>query len=139
MTASESLLTAMLDCGKDDLSLLKYIEYPWEDILEQMDYPESHSLNAVLDGAFSLGIIDIKDWIAARLEKLATDDMTPADPEYQQEYKALQMLDPDNDIQYCLNAKCTDVWITNNKDVYLRYCRPALHHFEAMTGFCCAN
>lgn len=125
MTAAENFLTAILGCGADDLSMLENVGYSWEDILSQMDFPDRYQFNDVIRTVTDLGIIDIKDWIEARLQEPDISD---------DERTALKSLNPDADIEAYCNYLATYVSFKGRANVYRKYCADALEHFRDMTG-----
>ena len=126
MTGAEGLLTAILECGEDDLSMLEEVSYAWEDILEQMDFPDCYKFNDVIRTIIDLGIIDIKNWIESRLQEPDLSDSERA---------ALHSLNPDTDIEAYCNYLATRVSFRNKAVIYHRYCEDALEFFHAATGF----
>lgn len=126
MTTEQSFLTAILECGINDLSILREVNYVWEDILDQMDFPDCHKFNDVIRAIFDLGIIDIKDWIASRLME---PDISV------EERSALSSLNPDTDIEAYCNYLASKVSFRSQSKIYHQYCKNALEHFHDMTGY----
>lgn len=126
MTAAENFLTAILECGADDLSILENVGYSWDDVLERMDFPTSYGFNDLILSIFELGVRDIKYWIEERLEE---PDISST------ERSTLMLLDPEEDIEVYCNYTSSCVSFRNRSRVYHKYCEEALKYFHDMTGF----
>ena len=125
MKSTDAFLTCVLECGKDDLSLLENVLYAWEDVLEQMDFPDQWKFNDVIRAVIALGIIEIKEWLDSRLQENISYE----------ERNALMKIDPEEDICIYCNYRDSNVYFCNNSDLYHKYCQPALDYFAANTGF----
>lgn len=133
MTGRESLLTAILDCGTDDLSLLDDVQYDWADIFKRLE-DDTHDLNSVLREVFQVGYEDIQIAVVNRiceLESSGTLDGDEAD-----ELVLLRELNAPKDFDSYHNYLDTHVWCRNHADTYKKYMTEALEEFEENTGFC---
>ena len=126
MTAAENFLTCILECGESDLRLLEDVEYAWEDVMDQMDFPDYHKFNDVIRAVISLGIIDIKEWIENRLEEESISH---------EERTILMSLNPDQDIEAFCNYSSSEVYFTRFSKQYHAYCQDILDVFKRKTGF----
>ncbi len=130
---SIALLCTMLNCGTLDLNMLDDVQYEWNEVLEQMDWPrDGLDFNDVLRAVVDLGIIGIKDWIMTRIRTLNVSAYQDADTA--KELDMLHSLDPDEDIYASFNLQDTHIWFNSHKDIYLEYLGEALEEFESNTG-----
>lgn len=137
MNQKDKLLLAMLSCGTGDLEMLEDVKYDWNEVLEQLDWPdgEEFGFNGLMRAVVDVGIIYIKDAADDRiyeLETLVTE--RDLDEDEKKELEALRSIDPDSDIRGCFNFMDISVWIQNNADVYVKYLQEALDSFTDNTG-----
>ena len=63
MTGTQSLLCEMLSCGTLDLELLDRVGYDWDEVLEQLDWPdgEGFTFNGLMRAVVGVGIYPDQD------------------------------------------------------------------------------
>lgn len=138
MTGTQSLLCEMLSCGTLDLELLDRVGYDWDEVLEQLDWPdgEGFTFNGLMRAVVGVGIIRIKQAVDDRICELeAVENERELDEDEVEEKEALQHLYPDQDIEGFFNCLDTHVWFRQNGPVYRRYLSSALDSFEDNVGF----
>lgn len=138
MTGTQSLLCEMLSCGTLDLELLDRVGYDWDEVLEQLDWPdgEGFNFNRLLRAVVDVGIIHLRQAVDDRLCELeGTETGRELDEDEMEEVEALHHLDPDQDIEGFYNCLDTHVWFRQNSSIYRRYLSSALDSFEDNVGF----
>ena len=138
MTGTQSLLCEMLSCGTLDLELLDRVGYDWDEVLEQLDWPdgEGFNFNRLMRAIVDVGIIHIKQAVEDRICELeAVENERELDEDEAEEMEALRRLDPDQDIEGFFNCLDTHVWFRQNGSIYRRYLSSALDSFEDNVGF----
>ena len=138
MTGTQSLLCEMLSCGTLDLELLDRVGYDWDEVLEQLDWPdgEGFNFNRLMRAIVDVGIIHIKQAVEDRICELeAVENERELDEDEAEEMEALRRLDPDQDIECFFNCLDTHVWFRQNGSIYRRYLSSALDSFEDNVGF----
>ncbi len=138
-TGAESLLCEIFSCGSLDLKLLDDVGYGWDEVLDQIDWPqEGLDLNDLLRGVFSVGIIKLRDAVGDAICELEAIELNERDldDDEREALEALRQLDPDNDVQSYHNFLDTHVWFEHHGAVYRRYLKDAVEGFEENTGFC---
>ena len=138
MTGTQSLLCEMLSCGTLDLELLDRVGYDWDEVLEQLDWPdgEGFNFNRLMRAIVDVGIIHIKQAVEDRICELeAVENERELDEDEAEEMESLRRLDPDQDIEGFFNCLDTHVWFRQNGPVYRRYLSSALDSFEDNVGF----
>lgn len=138
MTGTQSLLCEMLSCGTLDLELLDRVGYDWDEVLEQLDWPdgEGFNFNRLMRAVVDVGIIHIKQAVEDRICELeAVENERELDEDEAEEMEALRHLDPDQDIEGFFNCLDTHVWFRQNGSIYRRYLSSALDSFEDNVGF----
>lgn len=139
VNAKENLLLALLGCGTLDLDMLDDVKYDFDDIIDQLDGQpiQEVGFNGLMRAVVDVGIIHIREALEEKLAELHgyrdEEVMTEADEE---ELKALEQLDPDNDIRSYHNCLDTHVWFEHNGGAYRRYLQEAVDSFEENTGLC---
>ncbi len=133
MTGRESLLTAILDCGTDDLSLLDDVQYDWDDIFKRLE-DDTHDLNSVMREVFQVGYEDIQIAVVNHICDLESSGNL--DDDEADELTLLRELDASEDFDSYHNYLDTHVWCRNHADTYRKYMMEALEEFEENTGFC---
>lgn len=135
MNGRESLLTAILDCGTADLSLLDDVQYDWYDIFKRME-DDTHDLNSVIREVFQVGYEDIQMAVDNRIGEL--EDIESArelNDDEADELALLRELDATEDFDSYHNFLDTSVWCQDHADTYKKYMTEALEEFEENTGF----
>lgn len=138
MTGTQSLLCEMLSCGTLDLELLDRVGYDWDEVLEQLDWPdgEGFNFNRLMRAIVDVGIIHIKQAVEDRICELeAVENERELDEDEAEEMESLRRLDPDQDIEGFFNCLDTHVWFRQNGSIYRRYLSSALDSFEDNVGF----
>lgn len=136
MTGRESLLTAILDCGTADLSLLDDVQYDWDDIFKRLE-DDTHDLNSVMREVFQVGYEDIQVAADDRICELeAIENERELDDDEADELALLRELNASEDFDSYHNFLDTSVWCRNHADTYKKYMMEALEEFEENTGFC---
>ena len=138
MTGTQSLLCEMLSCGTLDLELLDRVGYYWDEVLEQLDWPdgEGFNFNRLMRAIVDVGIIHIKQAVEDRICELeAVENERELDEDEAEEMESLRRLDPDQDIEGFFNCLDTHVWFRQNGSIYRRYLSSALDSFEDNVGF----
>lgn len=130
----DDLLTELLDCGYDDLSVLEDCQYDFTDVIEYCkDGGMSLTLNNLAWSMFQIGIADIRRAVEERIDELESQD--ELDDDEQEELEALQELEPYEDIRSFHNYLDTSVWFGKNGDVYRQYMKEAIDEFGENTGY----
>lgn len=138
MNGTQSLLCEMLSCGTLDLELLDHVGYDWDEVLEQLDWPdgEGFTFNRLLMAVVDVGIIHLRQAVDYRLCELEGIENGRELYEYEaKEMESLRHLDPDQDIEGFYNCLDTHVWFRQNGSIYRRYLSSALDSFEDNVGF----
>ena len=138
MTGTQSLLCEMLSCGTLDLELLDRVGYDWDEVLEQLDWPDGEGLNfnRLMRAIVDVGIIHIKQAVEDRICELeAVENERELDEDEAEEMESLRRLDSDQDIEGFFNCLDTHVWCRQNGSIYRRYLSSALDSFEDNVGF----
>ena len=138
MTGTQSLLCEMLSCGTLDLELLDRVGYDWDEVLEQLDWPdgEGFNFNRLMRAVVDVGIIHIKQAVEDRICELeAVENERELDEDESEEMEALRHLDTDQDIEGFFNCLDTHAWFRQNGSIYRRYLSSALDSFEDNVGF----
>ncbi len=138
MTGTQSLLCEMLSCGTLDLELLDRVGYGWDEVLEQLDWPEGEgfTFNRLMRAVVDVGIIHLRQAVDDRLCELeGIETGRELDEDEMEEVEALHHLDPDQDIEGFCNCLDTYVWFRQNGSIYRRYLSSALDSFEDNVGF----
>lgn len=138
MTGTQSLLCEMLSCGTLDLELLDRVGYDWDEVLEQLDWPdgEGFTFNRLLRAVVDVGIIHLRQAVDDRLCELeGIETGRELDEDEMEEVEALHHLDPDQDIEGFYNCLDTHIWFRQNSSIYRRYLSSALDSFEDNVGF----
>ena len=128
----------MLSCGTLDLELLDRVGYDWDEVLEQLDWPdgEGFNFNRLMRAIVDVGIIHIKQAVEDRICELeAVENERELDEDEAEEMESLRRLDPDQDIEGFFNCLDTHVWFRQNGSIYRRYLSSALDSFEDNVGF----
>lgn len=138
MAGAAKLLCTMLDCGECDLEMLDRVGYDWEDVLEQMDWPDVSDLSfpGILRAVVDFGIVEVKEALNARIIELEyIQSRRELSEGEQDELQDLRLLNPDVDIQAGYNYRDTHVWFAQNGPVYRKYLGNAVDEFEENIGF----
>lgn len=131
-------LLELLQCGEEDLSVLDNVQYPFAEIIEQLeDQPlQTVGLDGLIRAVVDVGIIHLKDAVEDRITELhEMQDLGLASNKEAREMKHLEALNPDEDIQVDPNAEATTVWFTAHGSIYRRYLQEVIDSFENNTGF----
>lgn len=138
MTGAQRLLCEMLSCGTMDLELLDQVEYDWDEVLGQLDWPdgEGFTFNRLMRAVVDVGIIHIKEAVDDRICELESiENERELDEDEVEEMASLHRLEPDQDIHSYHNCLDTHVWFEQNGSIYRRYLTDALDNFEDNVGF----
>lgn len=121
-------LRNLLDCGEDDLTLLDGIGFHYADVLKEMGWPHSGSINfnTLVDTIGKMGLDNLKQAIDDRM----------ADPNISdEELEVLNGLNVDSDIEVNINYSASEFVLINNTDIYTKHLQNALNLFYEQTGF----
>lgn len=137
MTGAEALFCQMFSCGSADLELLDDVEYDWDDVLDQMDFPyQGMDFNDLLRAIFNVGFIAIREAVRECIDELEVGEKHGwLNEEAQIELRELRRLDPDNDFYAYCNCLDTHVYCSNHGGLYQQYMQHALDSFERNTGW----
>lgn len=138
MNGAEALMCQMLSCGSLDLKLLDDVEYGWDDVLDQMDYPYGGmTFNDLMRAVFDVGFINIEYAVQERIEELESGKKHGwLDKDELFELECLHRLNPANDFSTYCNCIDTHVYCEQNGGLDQQYMQEALDSFERNTGFC---
>ena len=140
MTNRDKALTAFLECGTDDLSILDDVEYDVGKIIENL-YAEGvrPSLNAITSTVFRMGKEEMAALLAEEIRN--AQDELDANPDYDKTVAlnellfALGQLNPNDDIDWHCNCLDTNVYFVRNEELYRIYLPDAIETVEAHMGF----
>lgn len=133
MSGAESFLCEILSCGTADLEMLDDIEFNWDEVLYQIDWPQyGLDFNDIMRGVFACGIIRIENEINCRICDL---ERNCSGEEEEEELVALKLLNPNEDITAYFNCLDTHVYLRENEEIYRRYLEYELNNFYNNTGF----
>lgn len=117
----EELLRSILDCGIDDLDLIRNIKYNIYDIIESLKangiYP---SLGSIMYECLNFARDELSDAVNDCLNK--------------KEKEKLEGLAPYDDLQMDFNFIATEVYL-KHKDVYMEYMPEKIEEIEEKLGF----
>lgn len=139
VSARDDLLMTLLGCGSLDLDMLDDVKYNFDDIIDQLDGVSIQNVgfDGLMRAVVDVGIIHIKEALKSRLGELWWNrDNDNLSDEEAKELKALEQIDPDNDIRSYHNCLDTNVWFEHNGSVYRAYLSEAVDSFEENTGLC---
>lgn len=145
--SKDEILMELLECGILDLNMLDDCEYDFYDVLE-----ECHSFTSepkfcdILYGAICIYQRNIQNKIDDRISELNDlmeefDDNGEADTEefadYEEEQRALESLNPNEDIEHFINFIDTSIYIRDEqkKVIYSKYLSDAINEENQEIGF----
>lgn len=134
------LLSAILNCGTADLSILDGVEYDWGDIVDEAreEYGEI-TLDSLFSTVIDFGISDLNLRIDEKIDELKYKIMnTEDDGKIERLENIIQLLkkvEPQDDFGIYFNYLDTHVCISKNIDIYLNYLGDEIEEFENNTGF----
>lgn len=134
------LLSAILNCGTSDLSILDGVEYDWGDIVDEAreEYGEI-TLDSLFNTVIDFGISDLNLRIDEKIDELKYKIMnTEDDGKIERLENIIQLLkkvEPQDDFGIYFNYLDTHVCISKNIDIYLNYLGDEIEEFENNTGF----
>lgn len=146
MNGRDYLLTDLLRCGSLDLKLLDDVGYDWCDIivdyeglfyaLKECQKRKEVGLNHVMWLVVEYGKEKLEEAINDRICELeAIPNERELDENEEKELKALNTLNPYEDVESSHNCLDTHVWFEQNGRVYKEYLSEALDEFANGTGF----
>lgn len=141
MTGLESLLCSVLNCGSLDLSILDDTEYDLGDIVTDLeDIGVKPTLNAITGEIFRKGQQDLKEKLEERISNMKSerdefDERTEEYQRVQRQIDDLEILDPDNDIDWFCNCLDTSIWFSDNEEIYRKYLTDEIKDVEYDMGF----
>lgn len=141
MTGLESLLCSVLNCGSLDLSILDDTEYDLGDIVTDLeDIGVKPTLNAITGEIFRKGQQDLKEKLEERISNMKSerdefDERTEEYQRVQRQIDDLEILDPDNDIDWFCNCLDTSIWFSDNEEIYRKYLADEIKDVEYDMGF----
>jgi len=134
------LLSAILNCGTADLSILDGVEYDWGDIVDEAreEYGEI-TLDSLFSTVIDFGISDLNLRIDEKIDELKYKIMNTEDDEkierLENIIQLLKKVEPQDDFDIYFNYLDTHVCISKNIDIYLNYLGDEIEEFENNTGF----
>ena len=134
------LLSAILNCGTADLSILDGVEYDWGDIVDEAreEYGEI-TLDSLFSTVIDFGISDLNLRIDEKIDELKYKIMDTEDDEkierFENIIQLLKKVEPQDDFDIYFNYLDTHVCISKNIDIYLNYLGDEIEEFENNTGF----
>lgn len=134
------LLSAILNCGTADLSILDGVEYDWGGIVDEAreEYGEI-TLGSLFSTVIDFGINDLNLRIDEKIDELKYKIMDTEDDEkierLENIIQLLKKVEPQDDFGIYFNYLDTHVCISKNIDIYLNYLRDEIEEFENNTGF----
>jgi len=134
------LLSAILNCGTADLSILDGVEYDWGDIVDEAreEYGEI-TLDSLFSTVIDFGISDLNLRIDEKIDELKYKIMDTEDDEkierLENIIQLLKKVEPQDDFGIYFNYLDTHVCISKNIDIYLNYLGDEIEEFENNTGF----
>ena len=139
MTNAEAWLTAVLDCGIADLSVLDGCEYDRDDVVSECRSNFGKvTLNSLSATIISIGKSQLQDAIDDRLIEIE-EALIESERNMDAEYRALLSLNPFDDIGEYHNFLDTSVWFEKNREAYETYLKEECDAFEQNTGYCLFN
>lgn len=141
MSAVDSLLLVLLDCGSLDISILDDVGYDLGDIaLELQEEGVKVTLNSITDAIFRKGQDELKDALEGKISELADerDNCEEDSEEYddlQEQIDKLESCDPEEDVEWFCNCIDTSIWFRYNEDIYRKYLENEISDIEDNMGF----
>lgn len=137
MTGTERMLTALFQCGTEDLRLLNDVQYDWEDVFDFDEFGfDGLNINYVMRRVFEIGFGDI---LEARDDRICELEAIPnereLDEDEEEELRLLRNLKPYEDFSSYHNFLDTHVYCDAHGATYKNYLSDALDRFEEDTGF----
>lgn len=127
----EELLRSILDCGIDDLDLIRNIKYNIYDIIEDLKDNDIHpSLGNVMYECLNFARDELSDAVNDCLNDIENGILSVT----KKEKKKLEGLAPYDDLQMDFNFIATEVYL-NHKDVYMEYMPEKIEEIEEKLGF----
>ena len=137
VSAKDDLLMTVLRCGSLDLEMLESVRYDFDEIIGQLDgLPlQEAGFDGLMRAVVDVGIIHLREAVDDRLCELEAVHMEREWDEYEaEEYRLLELLDPDVDIQSYHNCLDTSAWFERRGEIYREYLSKAIDSFEENTG-----
>lgn len=132
-----ALLTVLLECGTEDIELLKGCNMCWEDIKKDCILNRGEiTLNNLLQSIFNIGLDALKENIKFRVTELELGiGLDEDENDIEIELSAIKELDPFMDIETICDFQDTAVCFTQHEEAYRKYFSGDLDVFEEQTGF----
>jgi hypothetical protein len=137
VSAKDNLLMTVLGCGSLDLEMLEDVHYDFGEIVDQLDgIPlQKAGFNGLMRAVVDVGIIHIQEAVGDRCCELEAVQMEREwDEDEAEEYRLIELLDPDNDIRSYHNYLDTSAWFERRGEIYREYLSEAIDSFEENTG-----
>ena len=131
----EMWLCSILQCGTDDLQIID-CGYEYDEIMQDcIDTYGRIELNALSCCIVNKGRDELQEAITERINEL--EEYMDEDECFDRndEYQALLLLDPYDDIEEYHNYIDTSVWFKQYADEYRKYLPKAVEMFEEHTGY----
>ena len=127
------LLTNILDCGAEELALLKNVSGDWNYIIRRYLDDEA-TFDTLIFAACMYGIERIDDIRKDEISSCQFYDLVEDDGT-EEKIEALERLYPMTDILIEVNGSATKAYISSDvSDVYREYLSDAMEEFESITG-----
>lgn len=134
-----NLLSAILDCGVADISILDGVEYDWDRVIseakQESEMTDGASLNlqSLFNAVINIGLSNIDGIIEKRKEDMEDDDFI--DEHGLQVLKDHESLNPYEDFTTYFNYLDSHVYVSKNQELYKKYFENEIEVFEKNTGF----
>lgn len=131
----ESLLTAVLDCGYADLSMILDVDNDlMDEALENIRDNDAHiNLNELIYEVLSISISRLQSSVENRINDLESED--ESSEEEIAELNAIKELDPSEDFSIFTNYIDSHLSLINNNEVYHQFFEDELSNMEDETSF----
>lgn len=141
MSATDSLLMSLLECGSADLGILDDVGYDLGEIADDLlANGIKPTLNDITDEIFRKGQYELGRKVEEAIEEIERElDDTEEDAkeyeELQEKLSALEDLNTEEDVDWFCNCLDTSVWFVNNEEIYRKYLADEIKEIEDDMGF----
>lgn len=141
MSATDSLLMSLLECGSADLGILDDVSYDLGEIADDLlANGIKPTLNAITDEIFRKGQYELGRKLEEAIEETERelDDAEEDTKEYeelQEKLSELEDLDIEADVDWFCNCLDTSVWFVNNEEIYRKHLADEIEEIEENMGF----
>lgn len=138
ISAIKDLLTAILQCGEDDLEDVLDCKYDMNEVIKECKVRYDFSnfdINDLFYVIFCFGVEEMRKDILAEIEHLKEEsNIYPLEDDDLKRLNTLTGLNPIEDIDVHTNFSATYIYFNFNEEIYSEYCSDKLEHLEDMTG-----